>query len=131
MELANRPFLPPKFVFSFRQRFCTRKLLFERGCILPEQESLRRQIDYMTEAAASPSSAIETESFANSLKCCVVVQSIVKGKIPNLARNAKSFDGIEDFCCNVVPQMSADLRDPQNDLMGLAILVPEDAHDTV
>jgi hypothetical protein len=36
MELPNRPFLPPKFVFGLGQRFCARKLFFERVCIVPE-----------------------------------------------------------------------------------------------
>jgi hypothetical protein len=73
----------------------------------------------MAEAAASPSSAIEAELFANSLECCIIVIGIVKGKIPNLLLDSKNLEGVEDFRCNIDPQMSAHFGDPRTTLWGL------------
>src|SRR5882757_8209287 len=112
MKLPNRPFLPPKFVFSFRECFCIRKLVFERVRIVTEKQGLRREIDYVAEAAPSSLSAIKPEVRANNLERSIVVVGVVKGKIPNLVLDTKDLEDLEDFCCNTRPSMTAYFRNP-------------------
>jgi hypothetical protein len=131
MKLPNRPFLPPKFVFSFGERFCIRKLIFERVCIVTEKQGLRREIDYMAEAAPSSLSAIKAELCANSLERSIVVIGVVKDKIPYLVLNTKDIEDLEDFCGNAGPLMTAHFRNPQNDLVRLAIFIPKEASNAV
>jgi hypothetical protein len=73
----------------------------------------------------------QSRACANSLERSIIVVSVVKGEIPNLVLDTKDLDDLEDFCCNARPSMTAHFRNPQNDLVRLAIFIPKEVSNAV